>query len=63
MSPILDLFITLLSMGAVGYRALLQQREVHITHVELEVGVLAHYRDVRQCSRRLVCYILLFRMR
>ena len=40
-APIQDLFITLLSMGAEGYRELLQEREENLEHLRSCLGALA----------------------
>ncbi|KAG0722454.1 O-phosphoseryl-tRNA(Sec) selenium transferase [Chionoecetes opilio] len=40
-SPVLDLFITLLSMGVQGYTALMTQRSQHMEHLRLRMGEVA----------------------
>lgn len=47
MSPILDLFITLLSMGSVTWKEILRQRKESFSYLREELSDLAHRHETR----------------
>lgn len=46
-SPVLDLFITLLSMGVQGYTSLMTQRSQHMDYLHTKLGELASTFDLQ----------------